>query len=142
MQVIVQPIFSVVEMLVGQRWSESSFINKEYIMSIGKMKLNFNLFRLIWRTIFVTIVTVLGMAMPFFNEMLALLGAMGYWPLTIYFPVQMYITKQKLRRPTIKWFGLQALNFIFMLVSLAAACAAIRGLHEAFHKYKPFMYRV
>jgi uncharacterized membrane protein len=85
------------------------------------------------------------MAMPFFNEMLALLGAMGYWPLTIYFPIAMYIAKEKMRRQTIKWFGLQILNFIFMVVSLIAAIAAIaaiHGLHESFHKYKPFMYKM
>ncbi|KAL5071244.1 hypothetical protein RYX36_022131 [Vicia faba] len=141
-QVIVQPIFCVVELSVGQRWSESSFITKEYPIGFSKMKFNLNLFRLIWRTIFVTIVTVLAMAMPFFNEMLGLLGAMGYWPLTIYFPTQMYIAKQKIRRQTFKWFGLQTLNFIFMIVSIVAACAAIHGMHEAFHKYKPFMYKV
>ncbi|XP_045821880.1 amino acid permease 8-like [Trifolium pratense] len=141
-QVIVQPIFCVVELLAGQRWSNSNFISKEYSIGIGQMKSNFNLFRIIWRTIFVTIITVLAMAMPFFNEMLALLGAMGYWPLTIYFPIAMYIAKQKIKRQTIKWFGLQSLNFIFMVVSLAVASAAIHGLHEAFHKYKPFKYKV
>lgn len=140
-QVITQPIFSVVEMLASQKWSESSFISREYPVGIGKMKLRFNLFRLIWRTIFVIVVTVLAMAMPFFNEMLALLGAMGYWPLTIYFPVEMFIAKQKIKKRTIKWIGLQTLNFIFMLVSVAAACAAIHGLHEALGRYKPFMYK-
>ena len=38
-------------------------------------------------------VTVLAMAMPFFNEMLALLGAIGFWPLGVYFPVEMYIAQ-------------------------------------------------
>jgi hypothetical protein len=142
MQVIVQPIFSLVEILAGKMWSKSSFINREYSIGIGKMKTNFNLFRLIWRTIFVTIITVLAMAMPFFNEMLALLGAIGYWPLTIFFPIAMFIAKEKIKRPTIKWFGLQTLNFIFMIVSLVAAIAAIHGFNEAFHKYKPFMYKI
>jgi hypothetical protein len=142
MQVIVQPIFCVVELLAGQRWSNSNFISKEYSIGIGKMKSNFNLFRIIWRTIFVTLITVLAMAMPFFNEMLALLGAIGYWPLTIFFPIAMFIAKEKIKRPTIKWFGLQTLNFIFMLVSLVAAIAAIHGFNEAFHKYKPFMYKI
>lgn len=137
-QVIVQPIFGVVESLVGQRWPKSSFISREYSIGIC----NLNLFRLIWRTIFVTIVTIMAMAMPFFNEMLALLGAMGYWPLTIFFPIQMFIAKQKIKRLTIKWIGLQTLNFIFMVVSVATATAAIHGFSEAFHKYKPFKYKV
>lgn len=141
MQVISQPIFRVVEMLVCERWPDSSLVMQEYPLSIGKMKFSFNFFRLIWRTIFVIVVTILAMAMPFFNEMLALLGAIGFWPLTIYFPVEMFISKQKIRKQTIRWFGLQTLNFIFMVVSIASACAAIRGLNHAFHKYKPFMYK-
>ncbi|WJX16507.1 hypothetical protein P8452_06520 [Trifolium repens] len=122
-QVIVQPIFGVVEMFAGKMWSKSSFAHLEnHICHI--------------------VITVLAMAMPFFNEMLALLGAMGYWPLTIYFPIAMYIAKEKMRRQTFKWFGLQTLNFIFMVVSLIAAIAAIHGLHESFHKYKPFTYKM
>jgi len=84
----------------------------------------------------------MAMAMPFFNEMLALLGAMGYWPLTIFFPIQMFIAKQKIRKMSIKWLGLQTLNFIFMVISIATATAAIRGFSEAFHKYKPFKYKM
>ncbi|XP_061373292.1 amino acid permease 8-like [Gastrolobium bilobum] len=140
-QVVTQPIFGVVEMLAGQRWSGSSFVMEEYPMSIGKMRFSFNFFRLIWRTIFVMVMTVLAMAMPFFNEMLAFLGAMGFWPLVIYFPVEMFIAKQKIRKRTIQWIGLQTLNLLFMLVSLAAACAAIHGLNRSLYKYKLFMYK-
>lgn len=105
--------------------------------------LGFNLFRLIWRTIFVMVATILDMAMPFFNEMLALLGAISFWPLVIYFPVEMFITKEKIKKLlTIRWFELQTLNIIFMLVSLAVACAAIHGLSQNLHKYKAFMYKM
>ncbi|TKY55941.1 Amino acid permease 1 [Spatholobus suberectus] len=141
-QVISQPIFGVVETLASQRWPESRFVTREYPISIGKMTFSFNFFRLVWRTIFVMVVTVLAMAMPFFNEMLALLGAMAFWPLVIYFPVEMFIAKQKIKKRTIRWFGLQTLNIVFMLVSMAVACAAIRGLNQGLHKYKPFMYKM
>ncbi|KAK7384966.1 hypothetical protein VNO78_30669 [Psophocarpus tetragonolobus] len=141
-QVLTQPIFGAVETLVRQKWPESSFVTKEYPINIGKMIFNFNFFRLVWRTIFVMVATILAMAMPFFNEMLALLGAMAFWPLVIYFPVEMFIAKQKIKKLTIKWFGLQTLNFVFMLVSIVVACAAIHGLNQALRKYKPFMYRM
>ncbi|XP_027333327.1 amino acid permease 1-like [Abrus precatorius] len=141
-QVVSQPIFGAVETLAGQRWPQSSFVTREYPMSIGKIRYNFNFFRLIWRTLFVIVMTVLAMAMPFFNEMLALLGAMAFWPLVIYFPVEMFIAKQKIKKQSFRWFGLQTLNFVFMLVSMAAACAAIHGLSRALHKYKPFMYKM
>jgi hypothetical protein len=110
-------------------------------MNIGKFKYTINYFRLIWRTIFIVVVTVLAMAMPFFNDMIALLGAVGFWPSVVYFPVEMYIVKQNIRKGTMRWFGLQALSFFCLIVSLAAACGAIHGLAQAVGKYKPFMYK-
>ncbi|QHN87647.1 Amino acid permease [Arachis hypogaea] len=140
-QVLCQPIYGVVETLAKQQWPSSTFIMEEFSMSIGKVKLNINLFRLVWRTVFVVVVTILAMAMPFFNEILALLGATAYWPLGIYFPVEMFIAKQKLKKRTFQWIGLQTLNAIFMLLAIAVACAAIHGLNESLRKYKPFMYK-
>ncbi|KAJ6426196.1 hypothetical protein OIU84_026724, partial [Salix udensis] len=36
------------------------------------------------------------MIFPFFNSVLGLIGAMSFWPLTLYFPVQMYISQAKI----------------------------------------------
>ncbi|KAK4276970.1 hypothetical protein QN277_015052 [Acacia crassicarpa] len=140
-QVITQPIFRMVETMAGQKWPNTAFVTKEYRVGIGKMKLSVNMLRLVWRTIFVAVVTVLGMAMPFFNDMLALLGAIGFWPSVVYFPVQMTIATQKIQKRSLKWFGLQTLNFFCFLVSLAAACAAIHGINQAMGRFKPFMYK-
>ena len=87
------------------------------------------------------LVTILAMAMPFFNEMLALLGAMGFYPLTIYFPVEMYIARKKIKRGAKRWLGLKTLSLVFMLLSMAIACAAIHGMNQALRKYKFFMYK-
>uniref|UniRef100_A0A2N9G606 Amino acid transporter transmembrane domain-containing protein n=1 Tax=Fagus sylvatica TaxID=28930 RepID=A0A2N9G606_FAGSY len=130
-QVLAQPVFRVVELWASMRWPKSEFVNVEYPMNIGKIKFSINSFRLIWRTIFVVMVTVLAMAMPFFNEMLALLGAIGFWPLGVYFPVEMYIAQKKIGKRTIRWFGLQILNFVCLIVSLAAGCGAIQGMNKA-----------
>ncbi|XP_004501134.2 amino acid permease 1-like [Cicer arietinum] len=140
-QVIIQPLYRIVEIIAVQKWPESSFVTREIPMSIGKIKFSINYFRLVWRTVFVMVVTVLAMAMPFFNDMIALLGALGFWPSVVYFPVEMYIVRQKIRKGTIRWIGLQSLSFFCLLVSLAAACGAIHGLAQAVGKYKPFMYK-
>lgn len=50
-------------------WPNSEFIKKECPVSIGRMRFNVKSFRLTWRTMFVLVVTILAMAMPFFNEM-------------------------------------------------------------------------
>ncbi|CAJ1968123.1 unnamed protein product [Sphenostylis stenocarpa] len=141
-QIITQPIFGVVETWAKQRWPESKFVRKEYTINIGKMKFSLNLCRVVWRTMFVMVATILAMAMPFFNEMLAFLGATAFWPLVIYFPVEMFIAKERMKKRTIKWFGLQTMNVSFLILSMAIAFAAIRGLGEALLKYKPFMYKM
>ncbi|XP_058780708.1 amino acid permease 1-like [Vicia villosa] len=140
-QVIVQPVFRIVEIMATEKWSNSSFVTTEIPMNFGKKKYTINYFRLLWRTIFVMVVTVLAMAMPFFNAMIALLGAVGFWPSVVYFPVEMYIVKQNIRKGTIHWIGLQTLSFFCLSVSLAAAIGAIHGLGEAVGKYKPFIYK-
>ncbi|GMY17534.1 amino acid permease 6-like [Fagus crenata] len=140
-QVLAQPVFRVVELWASMRWPKSEFVNVEHPMNIGKIKFSINSFRLIWRTIFVVMVTVLAMAMPFFNEMLALLGAIGFWPLGVYFPVEMYIAQKKIGKRTIRWFGLQILNFVCLIVSLAAGCGAIQGMNKALHTTKPFEFK-
>ncbi|KAJ7958837.1 Amino acid permease [Quillaja saponaria] len=140
-QVIIQPFYLAVETWAGMRWLDSKFVTKEHPVRFGKMKFSVNLFRLIWRTIFVILATILAMAMPFFNLMLGLLGAIGFWPLVVYFPLKMYITQNKIRKLTMPWFGLQMLNLSCLSVSLAAAVASIHGFGNALGKYKPFMYK-
>ncbi|XP_004501093.1 amino acid permease 1-like [Cicer arietinum] len=140
-QVMIQPLYHIVEILAVQKWPDSSFVIREIPINIGNNKFSINYFRLVWRTIFVMVVTLLAMAMPFFNDMIALLGAIGFWPTVVYFPIEMYIVKQNIRKGTISWIGLQTLSFFCLLVSLAAGCGAIHGLGQAIAKYKPFMYK-
>ena len=132
-QVIGQPVFRMLELWASMRWPNSKFVAVEYPSNIGKIRFSINFLRLIWRTIFVVIITVLAMAMPFFNEMLSLLGAIAFWPVAVYFPVETYIAQKKIRKRTFQWFGLQILSLFCFLVSLAAACGAIQGLNKGLH---------
>ena len=136
-----QPIFRIVEMGANVIWPHSSFINKEYPTKLGCFTFNFNLFRLVWRTIFVIVGTVIAMAMPFFHEFLALLGAIGFWPLIVFFPIQMHIAQKKIRVVSLKWGAFQLLSFVCFLVSAAAAVGAIREISKNISKYKIFTYK-
>ena len=138
MQVLAQPVFGAVESQARRRWPKSKFVTEEYPVGIGNKTLNFsiNFLRLTCRTVFVGLVTSVAMAFPFFNEVLALLGAISYWPLTVYFPVNMYIAQKKISPRTIRWFGLQLLNFVCLLVALASACGSVEGFGEALRIFK------
>ncbi|KAI9097561.1 hypothetical protein K1719_025332 [Acacia pycnantha] len=140
-QVLAQVFFLIVEMGAKMMWPDSDFVNKEYPCRIGKVTLNLNKFRLVWRTIFVIISTTLAMAMPFFNEFLALLGAFGFWPLIVFFPIQMHIAQRHIKTFSLRWCALQLLSSVCLLVSLAATVGAIHGISHNLSKYKPFMYK-
>ncbi|KAG8375621.1 hypothetical protein BUALT_Bualt10G0119400 [Buddleja alternifolia] len=140
-QVFAQPIYSLVESSAKTKWPKSKFVNEEYVLGIGsneRSKFSINFLRLIWRSSFVIVATFLALLMPFFNDILAFLGAMGYWPLTVYFPIEMYIAKNRIKRWTWRWLGLQLINSTCLLVAVAAACGSIQGLNKSLKMYKPF----
>lgn len=142
-QVFAQAIFSALETWANKKWPDSKFVTGEYPIIIGKtydFNFNINFLRLTWRTLFVVVATVLAMAFPFFNDILALLGAIGYWPLTVYFPIQMYIAQKKIERKSIRWLSLELLNFVCFLVAVAAASGSIQGLGQALRNSKPFQF--
>ncbi|KAL6296343.1 hypothetical protein ACE6H2_004485 [Prunus campanulata] len=140
-QVLCQPVFQIVELLAKRRWPKSKFINRESRIRIGKIRFNINMFRLSWRTAYGVVVTIVAIALPFFSDMLALLGAIGYWPLIVYIPLEMHIVQKKIGKLTIRWFGLHFLSFLCFLISLAAASGAIHGLYKGLNAYKLFQFK-
>ncbi|CAN8288718.1 unnamed protein product [Cochlearia groenlandica] len=139
-QVYCQPLFAFVEKEASKRYPESKFITKEIKIQLfpGSKAFNLNLFRLVWRTIFVVTTTLISMLMPFFNDVLGLLGAIGFWPLTVYFPVEMYIAQKNVPRWSTRWVCLQVLSLACLVVSLAAAAGSVVGIVTDLKTYKPF----
>eukprot|EP00253_Pinus_taeda_P036270 PITA_36270 len=138
-QVFCQPLFAFIEGWTEKKWPDSDFINKEHALAIPFYgRFNVNLFRLVWRTVFVVTTTLISMLLPFFNYVVGLLGAVAFWPLTVYFPVTMYIAQNKIRRWSSKWVAMQILSGVCLLVSVAAATGSIVGVVEALKVYKPF----
>uniref|UniRef100_A0A1J3J3W9 Amino acid permease 5 n=1 Tax=Noccaea caerulescens TaxID=107243 RepID=A0A1J3J3W9_NOCCA len=140
-QVYCQPLFAFVEKEAAKRYPESKFVNKDIKINLfpgSKKPFNLNLFRLVWRTIFVLTTTLISMLMPFFNDVLGLLGAIGFWPLTVYFPVEMYIVQKNVPRWSTRWVCLQVLSLACLIVSVAAAAGSIVGIITDLKTYKPF----
>lgn len=139
-QVYCQPLFAFIEGWASKKWQDSDFINKEYALAIPFYgRFNVNLFRLVWRTAFVVTTTLISMLLPFFNNVVGLLGALAFWPLTVYFPVTMYIAQNKIPRWSSRWVAMQILSGVCLVVSVAAASGSIVGVVDALQKvYKPF----
>ncbi|XVE93538.1 hypothetical protein REPUB_Repub01dG0203200 [Reevesia pubescens] len=88
-QVFCQPIFKSVEDWCFNKWPNNSFIKEGQPIDFPLCGVyRFSAFRVVWRTAYVIMITVVAMILPFFNDILGLLGAAAFWPLTVYFPIQ------------------------------------------------------
>uniref|UniRef100_J3NC03 Amino acid transporter transmembrane domain-containing protein n=2 Tax=Oryza brachyantha TaxID=4533 RepID=J3NC03_ORYBR len=133
-QVFVQPIFAFVERRVSQRWPDSGFVNNE--LRLGPFCIS--AFRLLWRSLFVCFTTVVAMALPFFGVVVGLLGAISFWPLTVYLPSEMYIAQRNVRRGSALWIGLKLFAALGLIVSVAATTGSVAGFVGEFNKFRPF----
>ncbi|KHG27248.1 Amino acid permease 3 -like protein [Gossypium arboreum] len=138
-QVYCQPLFAFIEKSAAKRFPDSEFITKDIKIPIpGFRPYNLNLFRLVWRTIFVMLTTLISMLLPFFNDIVGLLGAIGFWPLTVYFPVEMYISQNKIAKWSTRWLCLQILSIACLIITIAAAAGSIAGVILDLKSYTPF----
>ncbi|KAJ1387384.1 Amino acid transporter, transmembrane domain [Sesbania bispinosa] len=138
-QVYCQPLFAFVENYAAERFPDSEFVNKTIQVPIpGLSNYKLNLFRSVWRTIFVILTTLVSMLLPFFNDIVGLLGALGFWPLTVYFPVEMYIIHKKIPKWSPKWMCLHLLSIACLIVTVASAAGSVAGIILDLQVYKPF----
>ncbi|KAL8128978.1 hypothetical protein V2J09_018133 [Rumex salicifolius] len=138
-QVFVQPLFGFVESTCQQAWPQSEFINRNHLINIPCVGVYpLNLFRLTWRTIYVIITAVTAMLLPFFNSFLGLIGAVAFWPLTVYLPIEMHIVQKNVKRGSLKWVFLKLLTVVCFFVCLVAAVGSVEGLVTSVQGYKLF----
>ncbi|KAJ4789040.1 Amino acid permease 1 [Rhynchospora pubera] len=135
-QVFSQPIFSMVESYLA-KWYPN-LISSKPLEIRNKFKIKMNFFMIVWRTMFVVTTTVLAIVMPFFNDIVGFLGAVAFWPLTVYFPIEMYIKSRRIRVLSAKWIWLQSLSAVCFIISVASACASVQGIAKSLKSYTPF----
>ncbi|RAL49427.1 hypothetical protein DM860_012860 [Cuscuta australis] len=135
-QVFTQPVFALAESWSRTRWPHSPLEYDVRVPLGGNLRLS--VFRLVWRTAYVAFTTLVAMIFPFFNAILGLLGAMAFWPLAIFFPVEMYIVQAKISRLSFRWIWLQALSYFCLIVSVLAAVGSVRDLTKSVMNFKPF----
>lgn len=138
-QVFCQPIYQAVENVCYKRWPDNGFVTNERIVEIPLFgEYPFSYLRLIWRTAYVIFSVVVAMIFPFFNDVVGLIGALAFWPLTVFLPIEMYIVQAKIRKHSVRWWSLKTVSFVCMVVSIVAAAGSIQGLVKSLRGYKPF----
>lgn len=138
-QVFTQPWYAFVESTTYKYVPKNFFTHKEFVIRVpGIGALRLTLFRLIWRTAYVCFTTVIAMLVPFFVDVVGLLGSLGFWPLTVFLPVQMHIAQTGLRRFSPKWCILQSVSFICFFISLGGCVGSIAQIVIDTQDYTPF----
>ncbi|KAF5479124.1 hypothetical protein F2P56_005624 [Juglans regia] len=131
-QIFCQPVFAFVERWLKKKYPNSSFVNNFYTFKLPLLPgFQWNLLRLCFRTAYVISTTVLAMLFPYFNQVLGLLGALNFWPLAIYFPVEMYFVQKKIGAWTRKWIALKIFSFVCFLATVVCFIGSLEGLISA-----------
>ncbi|KAI8014910.1 putative amino acid permease 7 [Camellia lanceoleosa] len=131
-QVFSQPQFAMVERWAAEKFPSSGFVNDNYILVLPLLPaFRLNLFRLCFRTAYVASTTGVAIIFPYFNQVLGVAGTLNFWPLIVYFPVEMYIVQKNIGKWTRKRITLHIYSSICLLVATFALVGSIEGLITA-----------
>lgn len=131
-QVFSQPLFANVEKWFGRKFPGSGFVHDSHTLKLPLLPdIRLNLLRLCFRSVYVVSTTGIAMIFPYFNQVLGVHGSLIFWPLSIYFPVEMYFKQRNIQAWTTKWVILRTFSIFCLLVTLFALIGSIQGLISA-----------
>ncbi|KAJ4725423.1 Amino acid permease [Melia azedarach] len=131
-QVYSQPVFANVEKWICGKFPHSEFLNHDFTLKVPLLPgFRLNLLRLSFRSVYVVSTTIIAMIFPYFNQVIGAIGAVIFWPLSIYFPVEMYLKHMNIEAWTGKWVLFQAFSFVCFVVTVLALAGSIEGLISA-----------
>lgn len=129
MQVYSQPLFANAENWFRFKFPDSEFVNNTYTLKLPLLPaFDLSFLSLSFRTAYVASTTVIAMIFPYFNQILGVLGSISFWPLTIYFPVEIYLSRSETDAWTAKWVMLQTFNIFGFVFGLFTLIGCIRGI--------------
>lgn len=124
-QVYSQPIFALVDKHVAPK------------MPIDMLRKKAP-FRICFRTAYVLLTTFLGCLMPFFNDIVGLVGAIGFWPATVLFPVLATLKLKKKDLSTSWKVLLHSINVLCFILTLGAIIGSVRSIITDASSYEIF----
>ncbi|KAJ1393021.1 Amino acid transporter, transmembrane domain [Sesbania bispinosa] len=131
-QVYSQPLFANVENWLRFKFPDNEFVNHTYLLKLPLLPaFQISLLRLSFRTVYVASTTGIAMIFPYFNQILGVLAGIIYYPLTIYFPVEMYLSQSNIEAWTTKWILLRLFSIIGFVVGFFTLIGSIEGIITA-----------
>ena len=106
--------------------------------SDGRFTLRNLIPRLFLRSVYVSVATLIAAMLPFFGDIVAVIGAFGFLPLDFIVPLLFYnMTFKPSKRSMIFWFNTLIAVF-FSIVAVLGCIAAIRQIYLDADSYKLF----
>lgn len=133
-------IFVLIHMLSAyQVFSQPVFHELEQVMTKhvpGVARWPPLVLRIVLRSMYVAVTTLVACSMPFFSDIIGFVGAIIFWPACVYFPVTMYLKVYK-PPPRISWL-LRSMNVTAAIVSVLAGIGAVQNIAADVQHYKMF----
>lgn len=123
MQMFTQPLFASVE-----GWLVSRLCRGE-VKETASLRLN--LLRLCFRIPYVGLTTGIAYLFPYFNEVVGVAGSIVFWPVVVYFPVEMYLVQKNVGTWTTKSLVLRLYSSLIFIVMVFAFLGSVQGLIAA-----------
>ncbi|KAI3456753.1 hypothetical protein Pfo_013416 [Paulownia fortunei] len=131
-QVYSQPLFALVDKWLADQFPRSSFVNRNYTLKFPLVPaLRVNLERLCFRTAYAASTTAVAMILPYFNQVLGVLGTINFWPLSIYFPVEMFLRQKNIRPWSTRWIVFRSFSIICFVINMFIFAGSIEGIMAA-----------
>lgn len=128
-QIYSQPIYNAADRWCSRKYPNSGFVNKFYRLKLPRLPaFQLNLFRLCFRTVYAVSTTALAILFHYFNQVLGVLEAISFWPLAVYFPVEVYFEQKKIEAWSRKWIVLRTFSFVWFLVTVVGLVRSLEGI--------------
>lgn len=120
-QVYSQPLYASIEQWVGKKFPDSGLVKETPSFRLNPL-------RMCLRTSYVAFTTGFAFMFPYFNQVVGLAGSITFWPVIVYFPVEMFLARKNIVPWAWKSVVLRMFSFIILAVIIFAFVGSVKGL--------------